>query len=278
MTGYWAARETDYTRDAVLGATQTSSTWLLYHFTQTGDAFQVDESLICNTHTTGSATVDGTAGAIQGEMYLNRMDDAQGPHGARHGTSSASGAGCAVTLDRWYLLLGVTDSYLPTDFSTLPALSTLPPLPSEADPINGTDWPTGATDPDGDGIPGGAVQISGITTGIRNSAQRYWKQYATAPGGEVPAAAITLVIPGTFDVQANVLRVTACGDGCSLLTAGVNPAPDLPGRVTLSFIGKTYGSARVSQVVAGVPRQGAGADVQTCANLELLLPHDPKTP
>jgi hypothetical protein len=277
MTGYWAARESDYTRDAVLGAVQTSSSWVLYHFVQTGDGFQVAESINCGTHVTGSATVDPTAGALRGELSLNRMD--QAPHGPRHGTSATSdGGGCAVTLDRWYVLEGAVDSFLPADFVAAPALSTLPPLPQEADPVNGTDFPAGATDPDGDGIPGDAVAITGIASGIRNSVARYWKQYATAPGADVPAAAVTVVVPGTFDVQTSVLRVTECGSACSLIAAAANPAPDLPGHVTLRFIGKTYGSSRVSAVVAGVPGQDASADLDTCANIQLLLPHDPKTP
>ena len=277
MTGYWGARETDYTRDAVIGAVQTSSTWVLYRFAQTGDAFQVEEAITCDTHVTGAATVDGTAGALRGELYLNRMDP-EGAHGPRRGTSKAAGVGCAVTLDRWYSVLGVTESLLPPDFTAAPPLSSLPPLPSEADPVNGTDWPAGADDPDGDGIPGAAVTISGIASGVRNSAQRYWKQYATPPGGEVPAAGLTLVVPGTFDLQAHVLRVTECGSGCSLLAAGANAAPDLPGRVTLAFIGKTPGSPRVSRVVAGAPGRDAAADLTTCANLQLLLPHDPRVP
>jgi hypothetical protein len=277
MTGYWGARETDYTRDAVIGSVQTSSSWFLYRFSQAGDGFQVDEAINCGTHVTGPATADGTAGALRGELYLNPMDP-QSPHGPRRGTSKAAGAGCAVTLDRWYVVVGATDSFLPSDFSAETPLASLPPLPSVADPVNGTDWPAGADDPDGNGIPGGAVQISGVASGVRDSAQRYWKQYATAPGGEVPAAAVTLVIPGTFDLQASVLRVTACGSGCSLLAAGANAAPDLPGRVTFTFIGKTYGSARVSRVVAGVPGQDRTIDLTTCANLQILLPHDPKVP
>ncbi|HEY2516330.1 MAG TPA: DUF4215 domain-containing protein [Polyangiaceae bacterium] len=276
MTGYWAARETDYTRDEVLSAIQTSSNWMLYRFSQSGDTFQVEEALECGTHVTGSATVDGTAGALRGELYLNRMDP-QGPHGARHGTSKAQGSGCAVSLDRWYAVFGADDTFLPADFGTGAALSTLPALPKEADPINGTDSPAGATDPDGDGIPGAAYSISGIANGIRNAAQRYWKEYATVTGSEVPTAAISIVVPGTYDLDVSVLRVTQCDPGCSLLAAGAHPA-NTPGRVTMQFIGKTYGTPHVSQIVAGVPGQDPNADVTTCANLQLLLPHDPTAP
>jgi hypothetical protein len=278
MTGYWAARETNYTRDTVVQQVQVSSQWSLLRLQQTGTAFTVVENLDCGTHVTGTATGDSTPGLLRGLIHLNRQDDPSGPHGARHGTSQPAAGGCTVSLDRWYFIRGAVDSLLPPDFAMHPALPTLAPLPVEKDPIKGTDTPVGSTDPDGDGIPGAAFAITGIANGTRNEAQRDWKEYATPAGATVPAAALTVVFPGSYDFQGSVLRVTDCGNLCGLLTAGANAAQDVPSRITLAFIGKTPGSPRVAQVVAGPPRQNIDDDLTTCARVRLTLPHDPSLP
>jgi hypothetical protein len=274
MTGYWAARETHYERDSIVGSVQTSSNWFLFHFSQTGDVFEVAESLDCGIHVTGTVTVDYTPASLRAILYLNRMD-AQGTHGPRKGTSKAGNGGCDVSLDRWYNIRGGTGDLLPPDFSTRPALTTLPPLPTVTDPVTSTDVPSGATDPDGDGIPGMAFAVTGFVTGTRNSVQRDWKEYATPAGTSVPAAALAFAVPGGFDLQESVLRVTDCGTSCALLKLLAQAAGDLPGRIAFSFIGKTYGSPRVAAVVAGVPGQDVSVDLTTCANVRLLLPHDP---
>ncbi len=277
MTGYWAVRETDFERDAVLQSMQVSSNWYLYHLNQSGDDFTVDQMLDCGIHVTGSVTVDYTAASLRAVIYGNRMDDAAGPHGARHGTSRRTGAGCTMTLDRWYAVRGADDSYVPTDFSAGTALAALPAMPAEADPVASTDTPAGSTDPDGDGIPGIAFSITGFVSGTRNSAQRTAKVYTTGTG-VVPASAVVVAIPGTFDLQENVLRVTDCGSACGLLASTAHAAQDVQDRVTLSFIGKTFGSARVAAVVAGVPRAGIDDDLTTCANVRRVLPHDATLP
>ncbi len=278
LTGYWSIRETDYARDTVLQSIQVSSNWFLYHVTQTGNDFVVDQELDCGIHVTGSATVDYTPGGLRGILYENRMDDPTSPHGLRHGTSTAVAGGCAVTLDRWYSVRGAETSYLPADFSLHQTNQELTPLPVEADPVNGTDTPAGTTDEDGDGIPGVSFDVGGFVTGVRNSAQRTWKEYATLSGAPVAASALTFIVPGGFDVQENVMRVTQCGNACSLLASPANSAQGVPGKIAFAFIGKTFGSARVSAVVANVPRADINDDLTTCANARLLLPHDATDP
>jgi hypothetical protein len=277
LTGYWAARETDYTRDSVLGSIQTSSTWYLYRLEQTGDDFRIVEEIECGTHVTGSAVVDSTPGTLRGLIYANRQD-AVSPHGARHGTSKKASGGCAVTLDRRYKIRGVTDAYLPIDFASNPALADLPPLPSVTNAVTSTEIPEGSVDTDGDGIPGVAYAITGFVNGTRNAAQRDWKEFATPAGKTVPAASLVLSIPGAFDLQENVLRVTGCAGGCALIGSAAHAASDLHGRLSLAFIGKTFGSDRVARVVAGKPRESLPADLTTCANVRLVLPHDGSTP
>ncbi len=276
MSGYWAVRETDFTRDSIIGAVQSSSNWFLYRLEQTGDDFRIAESLDCGVHVTGSATVDYTPASLRVIIHRSRMDaQAPGGRGPRKGTSRKSGSGCAVDLNRWYKIVGAVDSLLPTDFLAKPPppLSSLPPLPKVNDPVVGQESPAGADDPDGDQIPGVAFSVLGIAKGIRNSAQRTWKQYATLPDAPVPASSLTLEIPGGFDLQESVLRVTECGGACALVAAPARAAENLTPRMTLFFIGKTLGSPRVADVVAGAPRQDLNADLSTCAKVRLLLPH-----
>ena len=97
--------------------------------------------------------------------------------------------------------------------------------------------------------PGLPSQITGIVTGVRDSAQRDWKQYATT-GARSQRAALEFDVPGAFDLQENILHVSQCGTGCGLLATGA-AASKAPGKVTFSFIGKTLGSSRVAAVVAG---------------------------
>jgi hypothetical protein len=272
MTGYWATRETSFTR-ALAGAMQTSSNWFLFRFEQDGDTFRVVENLDCGVHATGTVTVDSTSGTLRSSMYANRMDGADGRR-ARAGTSKVEGGGCEVTFDRWYKVRGVTNAYLPADFAAHEALTSLPPLPVANDPVNDTGVPAGTIDPDGDGIPGTSFRITGFVSGIRNAAQRDWKEYATTPDGPAPAGVLAFAIPGAFDVEESVLRVTDCGTTCGLMATLARAATDLPSRMHFSFIGSALGTPRVDAVVVGPPRADLENDLKTCANVRLLLPHE----
>ena len=82
-------------------------------------------------------------------------------------------------------------------------------------------------------------------------------------------------------MQENVLRVTECGSGCGLLTAQAVPATPVTRYVpttTWTFIGKTLGSARVAPIVVAAPRVDVDLDLETCANVQMLLPHDGTSP
>ncbi len=276
MSGWWAAHETDYACDALFNSPQTTSNWYLFEIAQSGDTFEIISDIDCGAHVTGSATVDWTINSLRAVMYENPMDG-RGAHGMRHGTSSAIEGGCAVSLERWYLLRGAVDSFLPGDFDADPPLSSLPALPAVSDPINGTTWPAGAIDPDGDGYPGIAVQISGLATGIRDSVQRLWTQYATLPGTPIVAGSLEFKVPGAFDLQESILHVSQCGTSCALLTTAAPPSKH-PVSTTFSFLGNTLGSARLSTIVVGTPGKNVDDDLATCANLRLVIPHDPTAP
>ncbi|HVY45028.1 MAG TPA: hypothetical protein VHB21_04075, partial [Minicystis sp.] len=166
MSGYWAARETDFTRDQVLNSVQTASTWFVYRFAQHGGEFVVAEEIHCGIKVTGSATVEYTTGTARGLMYANDMT-ADGPHGPRRGTFARAGDGCRFEFDRWYNVRGAAASLLPESFTTKPPLEDLPPLPSVPNPVHPPKAPLpGATDPDRDGHPGAAYLITGIVNGV----------------------------------------------------------------------------------------------------------------
>lgn len=277
MTGWWAVRETDYTRDTVVNALQTSSTWYLYRIEQADDAFMVTDEIECGVRVTGSVTVEDTPGTLRALTWANRMD-AKSAHGPRKGTSKAVEGGCALTLDRWYKIRGAKDTLLPADFSAKPSLSSLTPLPSVEDPVEGTTYPDTAEDTDGDGVPGISFRLSGFVHGVRNTAQRDWKEYASFAGAPVPKGALAVTVPGTFDLQEKVLHVSDCGGLCPLVASPAAPARDVVPRITFAFVGKTLGSPRVASVVAGVPRVDLETDLTSCAKVRLMLPHDTSTP
>jgi hypothetical protein len=276
LTGYWAVRETTYLRDQVFGGVQVSSNWYLLRVVQTGTAFAITADLDCGVHVSGSATIDYPPATLRSLIWANPEDGTDATRGQRQGTSTEVGGGCAVTLAPWYFVRGVTTDYLPASFASDVPIETLTPLPSVADPVNGNVFPAGATAPTTAGIPGVGTLVSGLVPGVRYAAQRSTTTFTTA--ASVPAAALTLTIPGTFDVQENVLRVTQCGAGCPLLTSLATPATDLPPHATWSFIGKTLGSARVAPIVLAAPRVDIDLDIETCANVQALLPHDGTVP
>jgi hypothetical protein len=279
MTGFWAVRETAYFRDNAVGDIQASSQWYMRQISQTGDTFSVVSELDCGVHVTGPIdTVDYPEPTLRGLIWLNPEDGTDPIRGQRHGTSVAAAGGCAITFDRWYFVRGVTTAFLPTSFASQEPLSSLPPLPTIGDPITSNVFPPGATDPTTLGIPGEGTVLSGLAFGLRYAAQRTSTVYATT--ASVPASAMTVVIPGTFDLNENVLRTLECGDACAALLIGASPATNayLAPFATFQFIGKTLGSARVAPIVGAAPRNDVSLDLQTCANVRQMVPHDGTVP
>ncbi|MFO0676512.1 MAG: hypothetical protein U0169_08260 [Polyangiaceae bacterium] len=278
MAGFWAARETNFARDQVVGAVQSSSNWFLIEIAQEGDAFVYRQSLDCGIHVTGSVTVDLSERALRASVHANRMDGVGEDGGvgrpARRGTAVAEGDGCAIRLDRWYKVRGLAESFLPADFASKPDLGSLPPVPTVNDPVNGDESPVGTVDSDGDGIVGLGFRITGFVSGVRNSAQRDWKEFATVPGKPVAKGALRFDVPGTFDLQESVLRVTECGTSCALLKGTAVAATDIPSRIAFAYVGAARGTAEVDAVVGGAPRADLDVDLATCEKVRALLPHE----
>ena len=277
MTGWWISREHDSVRDAVLNQPQAQSTWFLYRFSQNGSAFQVEQALHCCFHGTGSAVVDCTPGTLRGSLYRNDPTPA-GAHGPRKGSFAANGSACDFSFDRFYRVRGGTDALLPADLSQNPPLSTLPPLPYQDDPLctqNCAGDLDNAFDTDGDGIPGASVLITGIATGIRESTEREYKEYATTADQTVAQNSIEFTVQGDWDLQESILSVNSC-TSCSLIaTPGHVDNATLAPRVTMRYLGSSLTSPRVAAVVVRNPGEDVDADLLTCANVRAALPHDP---
>lgn len=288
MTGYWIARQTDFSRDTFFADVQTSSNWYVFKLSQTGDSFQVEEAINCGVRVTGSATAELTEAGVRGLLRLNPQDkDVPPPRKPRQGTFTTTGDGCTFAMDRNYMVRGANPAMFlpsPTDFPLKPDLSTLPPLPHEDTPIKPTSQhlDDGTTDDDGDGDPGITYQIGGSTSGRRSVVQRDWNEYSTTSDFHIPANAIEFTARCDFDNQENILHVTACPPaGCRILLAGSSHAENLTDRVTFRYLGKNLDDEGVKRVLAG-PLKGSGdggdgldIDMKTCANARTDLPHDP---
>ncbi|CAN5151796.1 hypothetical protein BH09MYX1_BH09MYX1_20880 [soil metagenome] len=275
LNGYWAVRETSFTRDSVLGEIQTSSGWYLFHISQTGDAFQIEEALGCGVRVTGSATVEDTTASLRALVYKNDMGTT-GKHGPRRGTFKPEGNGCAFSLDRFYQARCVVDALLPSDFLAKPDLSALPQMPEEPNPLDPTGQSlNGADEPDGDGIPGYSLRISGIATGIRNAAQRDFTEFATKSGTPTTKNAITFVAPCNFDLQESILRVSDCGLSCGLIASKAFVAKEKTPRTTFRFVGHTLDGPTAKAIIKGPLHADTSVDLATCGNVRSALPHDP---
>jgi hypothetical protein len=279
MDGWYVARQTNYSRDTIVGQVQTSTNWYLYRFAQSGDAFEVREHLGCGLYVSGSVTVSLDRGSNRALLYSTHQgpEFAQGP---RRGESTRDGDGCRFSFERWYLVRGAEDRFLPDDFRAEPALSTLPPLPEEDDPLHPSpDGPEGAIDSDGDGRPGFALRLTGNLPGLRSVIQRDWNAYVAFDDRAILPDAVEFVARSDFDNQEEVLSVAECDPAaCGLLVAGSTPAQDLPGRVTFRYLGQSIDEPRVASIVRGPPGADTDVDLETCALVQAALPHDGTPP
>ncbi len=273
MTGYWLARETNFSRDTVIEKIQTSTNWYLFEFAQAGTAFVVEKQLFCGVHVVGSVTVDLTDKAYRGLMYQNSGTGTT-KLGRRLGSFEPKGDTCAFSLERWYILRGLDDRYLPADFRKHPALTELLPLPVEPDPLSPSGEPLpGVEDWDEDGKPGIAWNVRGIVSGRRHSVQRDWVEYG-GDGQAIPAHAVEFRANVRFDGQESLLAVDQCGESCGMMRGGSVPASDAQSYVTFRYLGRALTDARVAEVVTREPMLDADADMETCAKVKAAMPHE----
>ena len=275
MTGYWIVRQTDFSRDSVLGQLQVSSTWYVYLFEQeTNGTFEVREYLNCGIEASGSATVRPLPGGFEWLLYSDRPDGST-RHGVRQGTFVADAdEQCSFAMDRWYVGRGIEDRLLPDNFTAKPALADLEPLPFEDDPLNPNgENLDGSIDVDEDGYPGFAWQVSGNFAGLRHVVARDWNEYSTVPELPIAAYAVEFTTRAAFNTEEVLLAVNQCDPACALFMAGSAPALDQKARATFRHLGKTLSEPRVAAVITGKPGDDVTADMATCANVRESLQH-----
>lgn len=275
LGGYVITRQTTFSRDTILGQIQTSNSWTLLRLAQRGEALSVTAALYCGYQASGTVDVRLSEASVRALLHTSGQDGAGRPEGPRRGRyARTEGGGCSLDLERWYLVRGVEDRYLPRDFRAGPELTALEALPRATDPLSPSrPGPPGSTDPEGDGIPGLALRLGGNVTGTRSVAQRDWLEWLTEPEQRVAEGAVEFTIRARFDNEESVLAVTDCAPAaCGLLLAGAVPARDLPARVTLRWLGAELDSPRVADVVAAEPGTDEALDLASCARVRESLP------
>lgn len=277
MDGYWMVRQTDFSRDTAISALQASSNWYVYRFEQSGDSFTTVQSLYCGVEVTGTVTVRPRPAGYRALLYSNAADGSTW-RGTRSGTFKAGSEFCEFEMDRWYVVRGLTDAMLPTQFSDKLDLEDLPPLPYEEKPLEPTGAHLeGALDVDGDERPGFAWQLSGNVTGVRHTVQRDWNEYTTdSARWPITKGAIEFTTRSRFDNEERVLAVQDCGQACPFLATGSVPSPGEKSRVTFRFLGSELDEPRVSEIIQSSLYKDADQDMATCKKVRTALPHQDK--
>lgn len=252
LSGLWAARQT--TESLALNMPQYASNWYLYEFTQAGTALEVKAHMDCGIAVQGTVIVQLSPQTTSALMTHNRQVGRKGT------VTQAAGATCAVSLERFYSVRGVSEArYAPMPRSRMVSLETLraeQPLPPSTMPMATEDW-------DNDGKPGIAWVVSGIIPGVRHTAQRDWTTYFTAPGYTVPANSTfpnDLTIRAAFAAE----EVVYAADPPSLRQLS-QPNCAAKHTLTLRYLGKTADDPRAKQVLGR-------DDATTCANVRAALP------
>ncbi len=273
MTGWWAIQQFDFPVDNVVNALQTSTTYYLEEYTQSGDTFTVKDGLFCGVIVSGSADVNLSDDSTRALLYENARFN-HPTQGARSGISRQAGDECDVSAERWYSVRGLDSSFLPADFRTKPALSDMLPLPEESDPEHPGAAPAGTEDWDGDGLPGLLWILSGNANGKRSTVQRDWTELFADPEFPVRAGALEFVARGAFDTQENIMVLQDCPPiGCGVVGASGTPSQTVKSRTRLRYLGQSLSDPRVAELVVGPPGQDEDHDVETCARLRKSLPH-----
>jgi hypothetical protein len=262
LTGVWGIRQLAFNQDDIIGSIQASSEWHLVTFEDRGDEVVATRESFCGVQVSGSATVELVPEALPTALHANRWD-------GRRGTFAPVGARCELTLEPFYIALGVDPArYLPTETDPWPRMADLAasmPLPTAESPDGAQDW-------DGDGVPGVAFRVSGAVNGRRNAVQRFWyRYYSTADGGyEVAGNASAFVVRAEVETEEHLIAVEGCDPFCGLLSAGSSVAPGKAHRVYFERLGRDEAEAEATGVVV------AGDELESCFRLQEHMPHDPR--
>lgn len=252
LTGVWIARQ--ITVSEAISVPAYSNNWYYLELTHSGTAVEVTKHFDCGIEVLGAVTVTLPRSALEAQLTHNVQT-------GRKLTMVKEGSSCHLESQRFWSIRGADENmYLPEgDRSSemdVRAVAASLPLPT-------ADKPAGAIDPDGDGKPGLAFEITGLISGTRNSVQRDWTRwfsdtgYEIAPSNDWPS---DLNIRADFDNEESVLDPRE-----GLLSSGSTPKAGAKHTLRLRFLGRDSSDARVTAIV----KPGL---VDTCYAIQDALP------
>ena len=227
--------------------TQKVSNWDLYEVAQDGDDVTITDHLFCSLVTTGDARValsDDSTRAMQ--QHLDQS--------GREGTFTADGDGCALDLERVYIVMGASPIGFfrggvetpPGRIDGNPDMAQLEPLPTAGGSPGADDW-------DADGKPGIQFIITDslLGSGIRHTTQRDWHEMR----GSVPAGSDDFRVDVTWDFEESVIEASN-----PFFASVASVRQDSPHSALWKRADDTI---RVSD------------DIETCHNVQAAMPHAP---
>ena len=233
LSGRWIA--TDHQVQTGLGAQEAAHTWYYLELGQTGSAGTVAKGLDCGENVRGISAVAANVDYPNTWPALLTKVAQTG----RTFTSTGAASGCAVSFEKYYMVLGATVSFYKDPSQTMPtasqqAMGTTP---------GWEDW-------DKDGNPGITMNTTGLVTGQLYIAARR----STIWSGTVAASASEFRLADNWTSETDTLGYS----GSSLLTSPSSK----DNNASLHFVE----FARLAAT------QATGDDATTCAAIRMLAP------
>jgi hypothetical protein len=249
LSGVWVARQN--TESLALGQPQIANTWYYFELKQTGELLQVVRHFDCGIEVRGTVRVMLAPATTRALIAHNLQAGRKGK------VSAETGGTCSLSIEPFWSVRSVSEqAYLPTprsSRSTLAEVQAALPLPLASTPERTEDW-------DADMKPGITWFVNGIVNGERNTVQRDWNRYFSAPGYTINAASDfgDLVVRAEFNAEEVVFN-----------TQGLNqlsmPNAMAEHTLTLRFLGRSKDDPRATAMYGE-------DDYTTCANVRKALP------
>lgn len=268
MNGIWIADLV--TVSEALLMPQYANTFHYFEIEQDGADFVVTKHFNCGIEVQGTATVTLSVATTKALMTVSRQE-------GRVGTMQLDGSTCAFDLDRYWALRGAEDSYKPTPQNSSESMAQV----QASLPLPDSSAPAGAVEFEGDGIPGMALNVTGIVNGTRHSIQRDWHRgfsspdYPVAPARDWPDP---IVVQAQFEHEESVLSTTPSGD-FTLAATSMPRSNDGENRLRFRFLGRSADDPRYAAVVVGTdPEADPEGSHETCMNIRTELPFERARP
>lgn len=249
LSGVWIARQNS--ESLALGLPQYANTWYYYELIQKGSELEVARHFDCGIEVRGTVRVMLAPATTRALISHNLQTGRKGQ------VNALSDGTCSLSVEPFWSVRGLSEQkYVPTPRNTsmtLPEVQAALPLPLAATPELTEDW-------DGDMKPGITWFVNGIVNGERNTVQRDWTRYFTAPGYSIGAASdfADLVVRAEFSAEEVVFN----SQGLNQLSM---PNASAEHTLTMRFLGRSKNDPRAVAIYGE-------DDYATCANVRKALP------